>query len=155
VLLEEGVLKRVKGSLSLAGVQVSFLVHATEDEDRIVEAVEAGLGVERGLFAVSVLEGHHGNPIKRYEARLKGREAKRFLERLAEGIGGSVRDRLTLGLQDYLDDKGTLYLRFDKQALVEGRLELGGEGIRVRVKPKGGRRELAEQGFRALLGVGC
>ena len=40
-------------------------------------------------------------------------------------------------LNDYVDDKGTLYLRLDKQKICEGKIELSDiDSIKIKFKPK-------------------
>ncbi len=134
-------------------VEVSLIIHATEDKARVTGAVAAALGVSVPLEE-SEMEGHFGNPITLVSYHLTGDEAAEafasLVKALPEGQKAAARANMAL----MLDEHSALYLRLDKQALVQGRLALGGsDPVRVRVKPRlfalrGG----AEQYFKGALG---
>jgi len=70
-------------------VEIAAHAHATEDVDKVVEAV-MGLLPEtlRGRVEplVVTVEGHHGNPITRIVVRLEGVDAEEFLRSLASRL---------------------------------------------------------------------
>ncbi|NOZ89459.1 MAG: hypothetical protein GXO15_05995, partial [Crenarchaeota archaeon] len=75
-------------------VEIAAHAHATEDVDKVVEAV-MGLLPEtlRGRVEplVVTVEGHHGNPITRIVVRLEGVDAEEFLRSLASRLGDAER----------------------------------------------------------------
>ncbi|TDA29703.1 MAG: hypothetical protein DSO04_07160 [Hadesarchaea archaeon] len=112
-------------------VLVRVLVHATEDEGKLV-------GVLRGLLPPGVelqrteLKGHHGNPLLLLEARVRGR-------REVEGLLSPLLSRLE-GSWSWKPRKGeNLYLRLDKQQACMGRWVVGrgDEVIHLTLKPRG------------------
>ena len=98
-------------------LQVSYLLHATEEEGKVRGAVESLLGV-RVFPEAESLEGHFGNEIRRVELRLTGDEAEAGLRGVISRMPRGVAEELAEGISSYLDEHGALFLRFDKQELV-------------------------------------
>jgi RNA binding exosome subunit len=125
----------VKGPIQ--SVEVTYLLHATEDEEKVANAVGALLYVN-GAEEVEELEGHFGNPIKRVRVHLTGEQASQGLERLLGKMPEGLRKEVVGALGKHLDEHNALFLRFDKQSLVSGSLSLGEKDpVRVKVKPRG------------------
>lgn len=104
-------------------------VHATEDEDRVREALLWTMGQlesPRGRDRVERVraKGHHGNDIVILEGALK---AGPDLESAARHLFAppEVRGLLRQELGRHVDEAGVLHLRLDKQAAVGRRLMLG------------------------------
>ncbi len=122
----------------IAYVDVSFFAHATEEESKVVEATRNLLPtnqLENIVFKSNRLQGHHGNSITLFEAKIKEKETvKEVAENLASNLG--VLDKETLlGEIGLHVEKGSLYLRFDKQAAYQGTFKLGlADPIRVRLR---------------------
>ncbi len=117
-------------------VEVSYLVHMTEDKERLVKAVGRTLGLE-APGAEESLEGHHGNVIVRVEYHVTSDAASALFDRLVSALPAEAKREVASDLGTLMDEHSALYLRLDKQALVVGRLALGGEeSVRVRVKPR-------------------
>ena len=118
-------------------VEVSYFVHATEDPVKLSTAVSA-------MFSVSTppdeekMEGHHGNPITRIKYHITGDAAAVVLTRVSKKLDAATKQELARSLGDLLDRHSDLYLRFDKQRLVEGSLTGGiADAVRVKVKLRG------------------
>jgi RNA binding exosome subunit len=121
----------------IQSLEVSYFVHATEDPDTIASAVSTLLSVD-AQPEEEKMEGHFGNPIVRVRHSIIGEDAATALGRIATRLPESTKDKLERGIREFLDEHSALYLRFDKQRLVVGRLEEGtGDPIRVKVKPRG------------------
>ncbi len=111
-------------------------MQSTEDEGRLERAVRDALELTAEP-SVEALEGHFGNRILRVSYHLTGEEAALAFGSLADRLGPDTRKTILNGLQETVDEHSALYLRLDKQALVEGKVALGGgETVRVRVKPR-------------------
>lgn len=82
------------------------------------------------------MEGHYGNPIVTFEARLtKPSEIDEFTTFFQSQL--SNKDKLTIqrDLSLYSDADGNLYIRIDKQKAFRGVVQVGEEdSIRVRMK---------------------
>lgn len=120
-------------------VEISAIVHATDDLDKVQSALKAILPEslkERQLFTRRYLEGHHRNPIVTFEARLtRPREVEEFTDYLFRQLSKSEKLRIQRDLNLHSDSEGNLYVRLNKQQAFRGMIELGEEdSIRVRFK---------------------
>jgi len=131
--------------IPIAYIDISFFAHATEDEDKVIEAARRLLPAtlaERIDFERNSLRGHYGNPITLFETKIKEKDMVRaVLENFSSNLG--VLDKETLLREINLHvEKGNLYLRFDKQAAFQGTFKLGvADPIRVRLRFKRSRLE--------------
>ena len=123
--------------ISFMSAEVSFHLHATEDDERCLSIFSKTLEIDPRDFTKSVLEGHYGNEVKRYVAHLTGEVADRWAKNLLLKIDESDRRRIAAEVDKHLDEHGKLYLRLDKQSLAEGLVRLGAEDVvRVKLKPR-------------------
>ena len=124
--------------LPIAYVDIRFCAHATEDLDKVMEAIHNILPsnqTEEVAFNKSVLEGHYGNPITCFETRIKDKETIRALvENLSTNLGSLDKDELGREINRYFE-KGSIYIRLDKQAAFQGKIKLvTSDPIRVRIR---------------------
>lgn len=107
-------------------------VHATEEVDRVRQALAFVSGVEDP--SAKQTKGHHGNPITVLTATLsRSRDIRSFWARVkAEGQLAPIVSEL----ERRIDGDGKLFLRFDKQEAYEGRLKLVRHDDVVSVKGK-------------------
>ena len=106
-------------------VNIRVFAHATEDQDRVIQAVRNTLTselIETTVFKKTDLTGHHGNSITLIQTELSDRQ---LLMGLFESIGRRLtsldKERLNAEIDQHLE-KGNLYLRFDKQHAFLGEL---------------------------------
>jgi len=132
-------------------IEVSYFVHSTEDKERINASVRSVMGLNCDMME-EVLEGHHGNRIIRVSCRITGETVSAVLERLVAGLAAGSKKDVVSNIRAMTDEHFMLYLRLNKQSIVEGRLETGGrESVRIRVKPRLFLlREGAEQFYRSV-----
>ena len=113
--------------LPVAYVDIRFCAHATEDVDKVVMAVQNVLPsdhIEDVTFNRSNLEGHYGNPITFFEARIKDKETVRALvENLSANLSSLDKEELGRTMNRCVE-KGSLYIRLDKQAALQGKIKL-------------------------------
>lgn len=104
--------------------RISFraFVAATEDEDRVREALAVFVPLDR-ISAVTA-EGHFGNEIKILEAAVRKKEAAAFFQILREQLSAEDRERLRLETPDRLEGESHFHLRLDKQAAYKGMVRL-------------------------------
>ena len=124
--------------MPIAYVDVSFFAHATEDEAKAIEAARNLLPtsqLENIVFNRSNLRGHHGNPITLFETKIKEKDiVKAVAENLSSNLGALDKETLLREINLHVE-KGSLYLRFDKQAAFQGTFKLGvADPIRVRLR---------------------
>ena len=94
--------------------------HATEDRGKVALALRLVSGTPEATERRA--EGYHGNPIIVLETAVSGRTGlDDFWARLrAAGLCGGVEENL----EERINDSGELFIRFDKQEAVQGRLAL-------------------------------
>ena len=124
--------------LPVAYVDVRFCAHATEDVDKVVEAVQNVLPsdhTENISFKRSNLEGHYGNPITFFDARIKDKETVRALvENLSANLSSLDKDELGRTINRCVE-KGSLYIRLDKQAALQDKIKFAtSDPIRIRIR---------------------
>jgi len=126
--------------LPVAYVDVRFCAHATEDVEKVVMAVQNVLpsdNIEDISFKRSGLEGHYGNPITFFETRIKDKETIRALvENLSANLSSLDKEELGRTIHRYVE-KGSLYIRLNKQAALQGKIRLvTSDPIHIRIRFK-------------------
>ena len=126
--------------LPVAYVDVRFCAHATEDLDKVMEAIHNILpsdNIEDISFKRSGLDGHYGNPITFFETRIKDKETTRALvENLSANLSSLDKEELGREIHRYVE-KGSLYIRLNKQAALQGKIKLvTSDPIRIRIRFK-------------------
>ena len=119
-------------------VDIRFFVHATEDPNKVIEAVRRLLPtkhIDEIVFKGSNLKGHYGNPITLFETRIKKREIVRaVVETLSSGLGELDKEALLREINSHIE-KGSLYIRLDKQAAFQGEFKLcSADPVRMRIR---------------------
>ena len=129
---------RVLSQIPVAYINIRFFAHATEDLDKVVEAVQRVLPsdhMEDIVFNKNNLRGHYGNPITLFEAKIKNKETIRALvENLSSHLSELDKETLRREIRLHME-KGSLYIRLDKQAALQGKLKLcTSDPIRLRIR---------------------
>lgn len=121
-------------------MDIRFCAHATEDVDKVVEAVHNILPsdkLEDITFNRSCVEGHYGNPITFFETRIKDKETVRALvENLSVTLSSLDKEELGRTINRCVE-KGSIYIRLDKQAALQGKIKfVTSDPIRIRIRFK-------------------
>ena len=109
-------------------------VYGTENEEKVRKAVKT-------LFPNSspqqeYIEGYYQNPVLILHDKIeKKREIKDFIVKM-EHLPSSYRNKILDDLDRKMDDKGNLFLRFDKQKAYLDELEVVEHGDSIHVKIK-------------------
>ena len=103
---------------AFSAAEISIIIHATEDKDKILRSLNALLGIPANSFFVRVASGHWQNQILFLTSHLDERHANELYSKINNVLSEES------GLTNLLDKKGNLYIRLDKQALCKGRLIL-------------------------------
>ena len=119
-------------------IEISFLVHATEDMDRLLLIIKSIIPkhIKDLDFCIDEMRGYYGNPISTVKTVISNRSiASELALNIANRIGWYDKAILRSNIKQYVDESGTLYIRLDKQAIFEGEFKLGiSDPIRVKVK---------------------
>jgi RNA binding exosome subunit len=102
----------------IAYVDIRVFSHATENQSKVETAVKNLLTealAENILFQKATLEGHHGNPITLFTARLEDKkQLPVMLKKIGDGLSALDKEGFNNDIKLHLE-KGNLYLRLDKQ----------------------------------------
>jgi hypothetical protein len=122
--------------LPFKSARVSTLAHATEDEQKVIAALQILL-----LNSVEIkrtkLKGHHGNPIVSFEASIGQKKILRELwQQMVGKLRGGGLEKIGEMADDRMDESCHLYIRFDKQQAYTGELALtdSGDAIHLTLK---------------------
>lgn len=119
-----------------SGAEISLVLHATEDEGRVLHFVEEALSVPADRFSSSNSKGYYKNRIMLLKAMMSSQEAGDLALRIMSLLSSADRAELSRNLREYSDEKGNLYLRLDKQKICHGKVSLSEtDAIRARFKP--------------------
>jgi RNA binding exosome subunit len=125
-----------EGSLKFSAAEINIVLHATEDEGRVLKAIEDVLLVPSERFSSSPSEGHYKNKILLQRAILSSHEAGSLAKRVISLLNSADREHLSRLVHEYSDEKANLYIRLDKQRMCQGRVSLSEtDAIRIRFKP--------------------
>ena len=123
-------------SPKFSAAEVDLVLHATEDEGRMLQSVQEMLSISADRFSKAPSEGHFKNRIMLYKATLASREASGLAVRIVSGLNSTDREHLSRSLHEYSDERGNLYLRLDKQRLIQGKVSLTEtDAVRIKFKP--------------------
>lgn len=136
-------------------VNVSAVVHSTEDMEKVGEAMAELFPFEFEI-EVSRAKGHYGNELTFLEVELKDRrKIEEFLEHLFRRLKESGElEYLKDTLEERIDAGNVLHLRFDKQRAYMGEVVLGSSdpiAVRVKITTFPAKRELALKAVREMI----
>jgi len=118
-------------------IDIRVFVHATEDVDKVLNAVRNILPPELMdviTFKKTNLTGHYGNPIVLFETRIKEKnDVQAVFDKLSLGLSTLDKELLNSEITQHLD-KANLYIRLDKQSAYLNELKLSsGDPIHFRI----------------------
>jgi RNA binding exosome subunit len=121
-------------------IDVRFFAHATENSDKVFEAVHHLFPpdyVDDIVFKKNNLKGHYGNPITLFETRIKKKEIiEGIVKVLSSGLSKLDKEMLLREIDLHVK-KGSLYIRLEKQAAFQGEFKLcSADPIRVHIRFK-------------------
>lgn len=122
----------------VAYIDVRFSMHATEDLDKVINAVHQVLPadhIDDIAFKKKALRGHYGNPITLFDTRIKKkRTVEALVDRLFSSLDEQDKESLLREIDQHVEE-GSLYIRLDKQAAFQGEMRLcASDPIRVRIR---------------------
>ncbi len=108
--------------MNIHNISLRAIAAATESEDRVKDALSLFL-FDNEIEAIKT-EGHFGNLITIFEAQIKGRNCRQFIELLKSKLGEHELKRLKSESCERIDEDCVLHIRFDKQAAYKGLVQL-------------------------------
>lgn len=122
-------------NLPFKSVEVRSFVHATEDLDKVKDVIKS-IVPEDVEMSDSKAKGHHGDEITLLTTRInRNPYIREFWGRVMKMMPSGERAKLKEIAIDRIAEDCRLYLRFDKQKAVNGKLILieSGDAIHVRI----------------------
>jgi len=122
----------------IAYIDMSCFVHGTEDPEKVIKALQTAVPSEHSdkiVLGRSKLKGDYGNPIIFLKTKIEDETvAESVLRHISSQLSTPDKQNLLRELRLHLE-KGSLYMRFDKQAAFRGDLRLcTGDPIHMRIR---------------------
>ncbi len=122
--------------IRFSSAEINIVVHATENENKILHSLYDILSIPSEKFTSLVSDGHWGNKISVLTATIDGQVAKELILKIICMLNSVDRYHLSNFFDKYVDEKGNLYIRLDKQRICKGRISLSdSDSIRIRFRP--------------------
>ena len=114
---------------------IDIVIHATEDKNKILEAVFFNLEIPKEKFEEIEYEGHWGNKILRLTTEINKKDTQILIENILTKISFIDRNDLLENLVNHIDEKGNLFIRLDKQRICKNKISISDtEGIKIKFK---------------------
>jgi RNA binding exosome subunit len=121
---------------SFSAADVSIIIHATEDKNKVIESICGIFCIDADRFRHTELIGHWGNRISLLTGNLESAEANRLVKKILLSLSPIEKNQLLSSSHSFIDEKGNLYLRLDKQRICQKRISLSEtDSIRLKFKP--------------------
>ncbi|MEM0029694.1 MAG: RNA-binding domain-containing protein [Candidatus Nitrosocaldus sp.] len=115
--------------------EVELIVHATENLDKIIDALNNTLGIRSSMLTREILTGHHGNEIVLLKASVRGDDVRYLAGRLVGSLSNADISSMYREFDLYTDNRSSLYVRISKQEMVNGKIKLSqSDAVRIRLK---------------------
>jgi RNA binding exosome subunit len=122
--------------IRFSSAEISIIVHATENQDKILQSINNVLSISPDRFSPNSSEGHWGNRILLLSAVIGSEEANSLISKILSSLNKIDRHSLSDFSFKFIDEKGNLYIRLDKQRICQGRTSLSdNDSIRIRLRP--------------------
>jgi RNA binding exosome subunit len=123
-----------------SSVDISILVHATEDENKILNHILENFRLSTNMVTIDYVktEGHWKNPIMRLIISTSSNIDRLYTDLCNQLRNNYGSEELDQYLKNNLDEKGSVYIRLDKQKLCARALLLSDtDAVRMIFKKKG------------------
>ena len=107
-------------------VKINLILHATENENKILEILEDVFHIEQKKFQIEQVPGHFNNPILLISSKLKKKSAQDFVSIFFSKMEKDEFQEIFDNVEDYVTSSG-LNLRISKQRLISEILTLSKE----------------------------
>ncbi len=116
-------------------LEVSFIINATEDEERSVRCISEFVGPNK-LSRVNVT-GYYGNLMQIITMVITKNRAEVIIGKILSMISEDDVENIMTSLGKSIDKNGNLHLRIDKQSILEGPLRLSErDPLKMKIIPR-------------------
>jgi len=107
-------------------VKINLILHATEDENKVLEELGKNFNIEQKEFQIEQIPGHFNNPILLISSKLKRKSAHNFVSSFFSKMKKDEFQEIFENVEDFVTSSG-LNLRISKQKLISGILTMSKE----------------------------
>ncbi|MDC0241223.1 hypothetical protein OAK66_02160 [Candidatus Nitrosopelagicus sp.] len=107
-------------------VKINLILHATEDENKVIEELEKNFSIEQKDFVIEQIPGHFNNPILLISSKLKRKPAHNFVSLFFSKMKRDEFQEIFDDVENFVTSSG-LSLRISKQNLISGILTISKE----------------------------
>ena len=107
-------------------VKINLILHATENETKILEKLENVFHIEQKKFQIEEIPGHFNNPILLISSKLKKKSAENFVRVFFSKMKKTDYQEIFDNVEEYVISSG-LSLRVSKQKLISEILTISKE----------------------------
>ena len=107
-------------------VRINLILHATENENKVLESLENVFDVDQENFQIEQVPGHFNNPILLISSKLKKKNAQNFIKLFFSKMKKDDFEQVFENVEDYVTSSG-LNLRISKQKLISKNLVISKE----------------------------
>jgi len=107
-------------------VKINLILHATENENNVLEQLENVFQIEQKNFQIEQVPGHFNNPILLISSKLKKKAAEKFVKILFSKMKEDEFQEIYENVDKYVTSSG-LSLRLSKQKIISEILTISKE----------------------------
>jgi len=107
-------------------VKINLILHATENENNVLEQLENVFQIEQKNFQIEQVPGHFNNPILLISSKLKKKVAEKFVKILFSKMKEDEFQEIYENVDKYVTSSG-LSLRLSKQKIISEILTISKE----------------------------
>ena len=107
-------------------VKINLILHATENQTKILEKLENVFHIEQKKFQIEEIPGHFNNPILLISSKLKKKSAENFVRVFFSKMKKTDYQEIFDNVEEYVISSG-LSLRVSKQKLISEILTISKE----------------------------
>ena len=107
-------------------VKINLILHATENENKVLEQLENVFQIEQKNFQIEQVPGHFNNPILLISSKLKKKVAEKFVKILFSKMKEDEFQEIYENVDKYVTSSG-LSLRLSKQEIISEILTISKE----------------------------
>ena len=99
-------------------VRINLILHATENENKVLESLENVFDVDQENFQIEQVPGHFNNPILLISSKLKKKNAQNFIKLFFSKMKKDDFEQVFENVEDYVTSAGlNLRIIFDTWSL--------------------------------------
>ena len=114
-------------------VKINLILHATENENKVLGQLENIFQIEQKNFQIEQVPGHFDNPILLISSKLKKKVAEKFVKILFSKMREDEFQEIYENVDKYVTSSG-LSLRLSKQKMISEILTISkGDAIKINI----------------------